>query len=186
MHRDRVAKKDGRVRRTLDVEELERIYVSSDYDFTLHSGCEIGATGRLDIGTLKPRKQQAPQSPSFEIRWDEADTAIDIEVVDCTNSERKLFKKEVAGYSGHHTVAVNGTGRVAEWKLVWKGECLYHGKIRCPVMREVAVKLGVRFSLTAEATHRRPCCVCGEYFVVMESSDRLCPNCRAFESSSRD
>ncbi len=177
MDRDKIAKKDGRARRTIDVVEIERKYISPDYELTLYSDSEIGDTGRLDIGVLEPKRKPVPPLPWFSLRWDERATAIDADADDCTAEERNLFRRNAQGYLGHHTVILDIPGRVAEWKLMWKGGCLYHGKIRCPVGREVESTAAIGIRVMAECEHRRKCHVCEEYFVVQDNETR-CPDCR--------
>lgn len=180
MNKDKVIQKDGRAHRTNDVVELHRTYISRDYHLDVFSGREIGETGRLDIGTLKPLKPQVPPLPWFGIRWDERKNEIDVDAYDCTTEESREFKSDAPGYSGHHTVILNQPGRVAEWKLIWKGECLYHGTIRCPVGREAEFTAAIGLHPMAECEHQRRCQKCGQYFVV-GNDETTCPDCRRSE-----
>ncbi len=155
MDRDKAGKRNGKVRRTNDIEEERRFRCSPDYKLELYSGREIGETGRLDIGEFKPRKADDPSLPRFGIRWDERKSEIDVDPFDCTEEESSLFRADAPGYSGHHTTILDEPGRVAEWKLVWKGECLYHGRIKCPVGRDVEFSdtLGIRDSMRMTLRH---------------------------------
>lgn len=177
MDREKAAKKDGRARRTIGVEEIERKYISPDYALTLYSDSEMSDTGRLDIGALEPKKVSVPPLPWFSLRWDENHTAIDADARDCTPQDNKAFKNGNDGYQGHHTVIVGTLGRVAEWKLSWKGECLYHGNIRCPVGREVECAEALSLHDTVECELHRNCHVCRRSFLVIDNETR-CPDCR--------
>jgi hypothetical protein len=177
MHRGRVKRIDGRVKRTSDVEEVRRFVISPDYRFELYSGREIGDTGRLDIGALVPILRADQSLPRFGIRWDEGDSAIDVDAFNCTDEERRLFLTNAPGYSGHHTTLLDHRDRIVEWKLVWKHECLYYGQIKCPVVRVDQESVALDALLVA----RVRCRTCGNEFQDHEWEDQ-CPNCRSSDT----
>jgi hypothetical protein len=176
MDKNRVNDRDGKARRTNAVEEVQRFHLSSDYDLELCPGSEISDTGRLDIGKVLPHDASLPW---FGIRWDERATAIDVDVYQCTLKEESDFKKGKAGYHGHRTTAIDQPGRVVDLHLIWKGQPVYHGCIKCSIGRDVEVLLPtIKIQANATAVLWRTCRSCGNRFMVLEN-ESLCPVCRS-------
>lgn len=171
-----IRKKQGIAGRTNEVEEVRRQYMAPEYELRLYPGCEIGKTGRLDIGELRPCRPVGSFLPRFGIRWDEGKSEIDADAFDCTDEERGRFRKGEPGYSGHHSTILGGAGRVADWVLCWNGRLLYHGWIRCSVGRDFEASVAVGIGVTASAVHERVCRNCGERFTVV-NNEHLCPRC---------
>ena len=151
-----IRKKRGIARRTNEVEEVQRFFIRPEYELRLYPGSEIGNTGRLDIGELRPCQADGVSLPGFGIRWDERKSEIDVDPFDCTDDEREGFRNGEPGYSGHKTTILELPGRVASWKLVWNGRLLYHGEIRCSIGRDVELSETMSIRDTVSIVLQRP------------------------------
>jgi hypothetical protein len=137
MKRDKVAKRDGKVFRTFNIEE-EHSFLSDKYGLIIPNPViEITVTGLLVVMRLEPEETQTGIIPSFLFRWDEKALALDIDPENASEDEKNKFKAGHAEYSGHHTKRVNLDQWLFEINIIWNGEKIYCGQINFNLDREI-------------------------------------------------
>jgi len=137
-----VAKRDGKARRTMNVNE-STYYIDSDYVIDMYDNNKITNTGLLTIANLHKNKHLTTKSTEFLFRWDGKTNTLDIDPCNALPNERAKFKKGTRNYSGHHPKKLPSGGWEYECKIIWGGKQLYHGKIGFNLAREVAASTGI-------------------------------------------
>lgn len=137
-----VAKRDGKARRTMSVNE-STYYIDSAYVIDIYDSNKITNTGLLTIADLHQKKHLATKSTEFLFRWDEKANTLDIDPCNALSNEKAEFNKGTSSYSGHHPKKLPSSTREYEVKIIWGGKQLYHGKIGFSLAREVAFSTGI-------------------------------------------
>lgn len=128
MDREKVVKRDRMVRGARSKGEM-RMKLDPRYEMTVFISRKITETGRLDIGELKPKDLISGTLPSFVFRWDEKDSALDVDPENASKAEIVKFRRGTPEYYGHHTKKISSNGRVFEADIVWQGQKIYKGQI---------------------------------------------------------
>lgn len=149
----KVEERDGKARATLNVSE-EHKYIHPDYDLVLGEG-EISPTGLLAIATLKLKNPRTGVLPEFILRWDDKDDRLDVDSLSKLEKEQRLFRKGTGEYYGHHSVRISFSHRVFEINLAWRGQVIYHGKLKFNLSRDVEARDAVVLKATASASLTR-------------------------------
>lgn len=144
-----VAERDGKARRTIDVNE-STFHIDSNYVIDTYDNNEITKTGLLIIAKLHPKEQLPTKSTEFLFRWDGKANTLDIDPRNATAKERAKFTSGTSGYSGHHPKKLTSATREYEVELIWEGKRLYHGKIGFSLARVVvsSTSLGINVSVS--------------------------------------
>lgn len=84
-------------------------------------------------------KALATGLPRFVARWDETADALDIDIMDVTESETRSFKNQKSGYSGHHSSRLPDEPRAFEINVQIPGTFVCRGVISLNLVRGMSV-----------------------------------------------
>lgn len=82
---------------------LQDEYVDPRYTVEVPSPAAVTATGHLVILRLNPKRAELP---SFEVRWDEKQNTVDVDLIDIGGTRR------TTGFEGHHPESISNDPRV--------------------------------------------------------------------------
>jgi hypothetical protein len=150
MDTNKVAKRDGKARRTFNVSE-QHTFIHAEYHM-VPDGAQIGPTGLLIIARLKPKNTTAGALPEFVFRWDEKDSHLDVDPVGVSEAEETQFKRGTSGYRGHHADKLDSATRIFEANVRWRGQSIYHGEIGFSLAREAEATAALGLSASASVS----------------------------------
>jgi len=126
----------------------ETIFIADGYSLTFPDKSFIGATGHLVVFELRSASAELPH---FEGRWDQKESALDIDVRGVSKAEQRRFKNSECKSSGHHTVRDTKNGWMYALDVAYRGEKVFVGTVGVALDHEASFKASVTFSATFTA-----------------------------------
>lgn len=108
-------------------------YIDRNYNLECYSKNRITKTGLLEVAVLKPKKKSLPE---FRFRWDEKADALDVNILNVPNVDKKSFNKGMNGYTGHRTKRVS-KDKIFKVFIKIPDGIIFDGLITSPLHREL-------------------------------------------------
>jgi len=115
------------------------ISVADEYTVITYPGNKMTETRHLVAAEVTPIVSDS-KLPRFEFRWDYENEVLDVDCINVTEGDKKLFQKGVATHSGHHTDKIQGSGWTFNSKIIWDNKIIFEGVISINLHREIELR----------------------------------------------
>ena len=154
MDRERALRQDGKVFDTFAVTKtVEGLH--SAYRWEYAEGTRQ-PNGHLVVFRLLPDDRSLP---TFEGRWDEGETALDIDIVPSTASKSQIwrFKHGVLGYGGHHPDKIDALeGYAYKVEIMFASSTIFVGTVSFALGRRLAISTSTSVETSVSKEVHRP------------------------------
>jgi hypothetical protein len=126
--------------------DVKDISLADDYKLDFPEKSFLTDTGLLVVFELK-----SSDGPNFQARWDDADYALDFDVLGVPKAQQRRFKHSEDGSSGHHSVLLPLDGeRIYHANIVYKGKPIYEGMVSINLDYSATARCDIRLGGSVE------------------------------------